>query len=107
MASSGDGEPVQYLYTPDLEDEFYQQNLMLTHPTNILRLDEGNRSTLAGGSRFDGDMDDQFEYYKSEDEIDKESVEVVGNMYLPSRLKIHLHQSLVKRNCIWYYPHKN
>ena len=93
MASSGDGEPVQYLYTPDLEDEFYQQNLMLTHPTNILRLDEGNPSTAIGNSRFEGEIDDQLEYgdeYDDDDdnnnnnnnlkdeEDDRESIEVGG-----------------------------
>jgi len=65
MASSGDGEPVQYLYTPDLDDEFYQQNLMLTHPTNILKLDEEEftnptRSTALGDSRFEGEIDDNY-----------------------------------------------
>lgn len=45
MASSGDGEQVRYLYTPDLEDELYEQNLMLTHPTNILKLDEAPDET--------------------------------------------------------------
>lgn len=77
MASSGDGEPVQYLYTPDLEDELYQQNLMLTHPTNILRLDDGNRSTLAGGSRFE-EVDEVLDYdhLNSEDDMDRESIEV-------------------------------
>lgn len=79
MASSGDGELVQYLYTPDLEDELYQQNLMLTHPTNILKLDDINRSTAAGGSRYDGEIDDQQEYFaqNSGDEPDGEDIESI------------------------------
>jgi len=65
MASSGDGEPVQYLYTPDM-DESMQMNPMLTHQTNILNLDnlDGNPSTAAQDSRYadedyaDGDLID-------------------------------------------------
>ena len=73
MASSGDGEPVQYLYTPDLEDELYQQNLMLTHPTNILKLDDegmtnANPSTAAGGSRFGGELERDYTGQNSDDE---------------------------------------
>ena len=73
MASSGDGEPVQYLYTPDLEDELYQQNLMLTHPTNILKLDDegmanANPSTAAGGSRFGGELERDYTVQNSDDE---------------------------------------
>lgn len=78
MASSGDGEPVQYLYSPDLEDEFYQQNLMLTHPTNILKLDELNPSTAAGGSRrsrYDGDLDQEYCGNNSESD-DEDNIEV-------------------------------
>lgn len=78
MASSGDGEPVQYLYTPDIEDEYFQQNLMLTHPTNILKLDDegmmnANPSTAAGGNRYDGE-NNQFAGHQADS--DEESVEV-------------------------------
>lgn len=77
MASSGVGEPVQYLYSPDLEAELYQQSLMLTHPTNILKLDDERGptapvSTATNTIKHDGDL----EADGIDDEVEDDGVEV-------------------------------
>lgn len=70
MASSDEGEPVQYLYTPDLEDELYQQNVMLTHPTNVLRLDTSAEPPTGANNENEDIENDYDDTNNTEDDIE-------------------------------------
>lgn len=60
------------MYSPEFEDGVYQQNLMLTHPTNILQLDQFTNPPTSTDNRVE-----TAEQYEHEDDDLEDTVEVL------------------------------